>query len=152
MNAFLVYLLKGSVLLSVFLAFFLLVMRRSEHFRLNRVALLAGSALCLLLPLVRFRVNRPTLYSEWLEPVAVSAGEGAGRAAVTTAGGLTLSWPAFLLFVYLVGVLVASGFFEGKQLLLVRFILFTQMGILIGKLPRELFCISHQALGHKRIL
>ena len=111
MNAFLVYLLKGSVLLSVFLAFFLLVMRRSEHFRLNRVALLAGSALCLLLPLVRFRVNRPTLYSEWLEPVAVSAGEGAGRAAVTAAGGLTLSWPVFLLFVYLVGALVTSGFF-----------------------------------------
>ena len=111
MNALLLYLLKATVLLSVFLAFFLLVMRRSEHFRFNRFTLLGGSAVCLLLPLLRFRVNLPTLYSAWLEP-AVATGRADGAADVSaTAGGLTLSWQAVILLLYLLGALVTLGFY-----------------------------------------
>ena len=43
MNTFLLYLLKSTLLLAVFDAFFLLVMRRSGWFRFNRIVLLAGS-------------------------------------------------------------------------------------------------------------
>lgn len=111
MNALLLYLLKATVLLSVFLAFFLLVMRRSEHFRFNRFTLLGGSAVCLLLPLLRFRVNLPTLYSAWLEP-AVATGRADGAADVSaTASGLTLSWQAVILLLYLLGALVTLGFY-----------------------------------------
>ena len=56
MNAFLLYLLKSTLLLAVFDAFFLLVMRRSGHFRFNRAVLLLGSAVCLLLPLIPLRL------------------------------------------------------------------------------------------------
>ena len=111
MNALLLYLLKATVLLSVFLAFFLLVMRRSEHFRFNRFTLLGGSAVCLLLPLLRFRVNLPTFYSAWLEP-AVATGRAYGAADVSaTTGGLTLSWQAVILLLYLLGALVTLGFY-----------------------------------------
>ncbi len=111
MSAFLTYLLKATLLLAVFDAFFLLVMRRDGHFRFNRITLLAGSAVCLLLPLIRFRVNRPTLYSEWLEPVVVAAGQGAEPSAAGAAGGLLPSWQAVVLLLYLTGVLVTLGLY-----------------------------------------
>ena len=111
MSAFLTYLLKSTLLLAVFDAFFLLVMRRDGHFRFNRITLLAGSAVCLLLPLIRFRVNRPTLYSEWLEPVVVAAGQGAEPSAAGAAGGVPLSWQAVVLLLYLAGVLVTLGLY-----------------------------------------
>jgi len=111
MSAFLTYLLKATLLLAVFDAFFLLVMRRDGHFRFNRITLLAGSAVCLLLPLIRFRVNRPTLYSEWLEPVVVAAGQGAEPSAAGAAGGVPLSWQAVVLLLYLAGVLVTLGLY-----------------------------------------
>ena len=111
MSAFLTYLLKSTLLLAVFDAFFLLVMRRDGHFRFNRITLLAGSAVCLLLPLIRFRVNRPTLYSEWLEPVVVAAGQGAEPSAAGASGGLLPSWQAVVLLLYLAGVLVTLGLY-----------------------------------------
>ena len=124
MNAVLLYLLKSSVLLSVFLAFFLLVMRRSGHFRFNRVTLLGGSALCLLLPLIRFRVNHPTLYSEWLEPVIVTYyGDEASPDVAATASGFTFSWQTLILAFYLIGALVTLGFYlysYGRMFRLIR--------------------------------
>lgn len=111
MTGFLIYLLKSTLLLAVFDAFFLLVMRRSGWFRFNRITLLAGSAACLLLPLIPFRVNRATLYSTWLEPVVVAAGDQAEPAVVATASGLSFSWQAVVLALYLLGALVALVFY-----------------------------------------
>ena len=111
MSTFLVYLLKSTLLLAVFDAFFLLVMRRSEHFRFNRITLLAGSAVCLLLPLIRIRVNRPTFYSQWLEPVVVASGEAGEPEMAASASGLTLSWQAVVLLFYLVGALAVLAFY-----------------------------------------
>ncbi|MBR6869035.1 MAG: M56 family metallopeptidase [Bacteroidales bacterium] len=111
MTGFLIYLLKSTLLLAVFDAFFLLVMRRSGWFRFNRITLLAGSAACLLLPLIPFRVNRATLYSTWLEPVVVAAGDQAEPAVAATASGMSFSWQAFVLALYLLGALVALVFY-----------------------------------------
>ncbi|MBQ1624085.1 MAG: TonB family protein, partial [Bacteroidales bacterium] len=105
------YILKSTLLLAVFDAFFLLVMRRSGWFRFNRITLLAGSAACLLLPLIPFRVNRATLYSTWLEPVVVAAGDPAEPAVAATASGMSFSWQAFVLALYLLGALVALVFY-----------------------------------------
>ena len=111
MNSFLIYILKCTLLLAVFDAFFLLVMRRSGWFRFNRITLLAGSTACLLLPLIPFRVNRATLYSTWLEPVVVAAGDQAEPAVAATASGLSFSWQAVVLALYLLGALVALVFY-----------------------------------------
>ncbi len=111
MTGFLIYILKSTLLLAVFDAFFLLVMRRSGWFRFNRITLLAGSAACLLLPLIPFRVNRATLYSTWLEPVVVAAGDQAEPAVMATASGMSFSWQAVVLVLYLLGALVALVFY-----------------------------------------
>ncbi len=111
MTGFLIYILKSTLLLAVFDAFFLLVMRRSGWFRFNRITLLAGSAACLLLPLIPFQVNRATLYSTWLEPVVVAASDPAEPAVAATASGMSFSWQAFVLALYLLGALVALVFY-----------------------------------------
>ena len=114
MNTFLLYLLKSTLLLAVFDAFFLLVMRRSEHFRFNRIVLLSGSAACLLLPLIPIHVARPALFSVWLEPLTVGNtasaehAAGAGSAAATTAA---ISWQSIFLLIYAVGALATLLFF-----------------------------------------
>ena len=56
MTTFLLYILRSSLYLAVFYAFFLLVMRRTSLFRFNRLMLLAGSVVCFVLPLMRLRV------------------------------------------------------------------------------------------------
>ena len=111
MTGFLIYILKSTLLLAVFDAFFLLVMRRSGWFRFNRITLLAGSAACLLLPLIPFQVNRATLYSTWLEPVVVAAGDQSEPAVAATASGMSFSWQAAVLALYLLGALVALVFY-----------------------------------------
>ncbi len=107
MNPFLLYLIKSTALLSVFYSFFLLVMRRTSFFRFNRIALLAGTALCLALPLVPVRIGGPTLYSEFLAAGVVTAVLEAAPA-----GTGTLAGPGFwtlgniLMLAYLAGAAV----------------------------------------------
>lgn len=67
MAGFLSYLLRSALYLTVFYTFFLLVLRRSSAFRFNRITLLTGSVVCLLLPLLHVTVSGPTLYSEIAE-------------------------------------------------------------------------------------
>ena len=55
MTPFLLYLLRASLYLAIFYAFYLLVMRRTSLFRFNRIALLVGTVVCHLLPLLRLR-------------------------------------------------------------------------------------------------
>ena len=113
MNAFLLYLLKSTLLLAVFDAFFLLVMRRTEHFRFNRFVLLFGSAACLLLPLIPLHVAMPTVYSTWLEPVVVGSAETAQAAGAegAAAAPAAISWQTLLLPIYAVGSLIILLFF-----------------------------------------
>ena len=73
MTTFLLYILRSSLYLAVFYAFFLLVMRRTSLFRFNRIMLLAGSAVCFVLPLLRLR----------------KAAAAAGAAGTVAAGPLT---------------------------------------------------------------
>ena len=60
MTALLLYIARSGLYLGVFYAFYLLVMRRTTFFRLNRFVLLAGSVACALLPLLRVRTAPET--------------------------------------------------------------------------------------------
>ena len=82
-HAFLIYLLKSTVFLSVFYLFFLLVMRQTTFFRFNRIALLAGTAVCLLLPLLKITVAGTAPLSEVLSAAVVSTGNDAVTAGET---------------------------------------------------------------------
>ena len=110
MNPFLLYLLKSTLLLAVFDSFFLLVMRHSGLFRFNRVTLLAGSAVCLLLPLLPVRVDAPTVYSEWLAPAVVgSEGITAESGVMLPTGTALPSMQTVVLALYILGAGIVLG-------------------------------------------
>lgn len=56
MAELIIYIIKNTVYLSVFYAFFMLVMRKTTFFRLNRIAFLTGTFICMVLPLVSIRI------------------------------------------------------------------------------------------------
>ena len=100
MTPFLLYVARAGLYLGLFYAFYLLVMRRTTFFRLNRTLLLAGSYLCLLLPLIRLRtVNAAAVASEL---TLVAAGEDTAGVALPA----TFPWKEVLLGIYIGGAIV----------------------------------------------
>ena len=57
MSNFLIYLIKSTVYLGLFYAFFLVAMRSTTFFRFNRVMLLLGTFVCMLLPCYTITVD-----------------------------------------------------------------------------------------------
>ena len=102
MTAFLLYILRSGLYLGVFYAFYLLVMRRTTFFRLNRVALLLGSVLCALLPMLRVR-SVPLVAAAG--PLSI-IGTGNTAPAETTA---SLSWSALFMALYIAGACAVAG-------------------------------------------
>lgn len=100
MTQFLLYIARVGLYLGLFYAFYLLVMRRTTFFRLNRVLLMAGSYLCLLLPFIRLRTETAEVIVSDLTIVGV--GEGAESAAVSAG----FPWWEVLLAIYVAGALV----------------------------------------------
>ena len=100
MTAFLLYIARSGLYLGVFYAFYLLVMRRTTFFRLNRLALLLGSAACALLPLLRVRLES---LSAAAGPLTLSA---VGEEAVAAAQQGGLPWSTLAGILYLGGALV----------------------------------------------
>ena len=100
MTQFLLYLVRAGLYLGLFYAFYLLVMRRTTFFRFNRVLLLAGSYLCLLLPLVRLRTVSASALSSELTMT------GVGAADISRELSASFPWKEALLALYLAGALV----------------------------------------------
>jgi TonB family protein len=102
MTPFLLYIGRSSLYLALFYAFFLLVMRRTTFFRLNRLLLLAGTLVCFLLPLLRLRtVEVPFLMAG---PLTETASEPA-----LTAGPSAASPFPYLELLYGIGFLAVLG-------------------------------------------
>ena len=99
MTSFLLYIARTGLYLGVFYAFYLLVMRRTTFFRLNRVLLLAGSLACLLLPV--FRLRSVTTAGIASELSMVAAGTETAEEAVRAA----FPWKEVLLALYAAGAL-----------------------------------------------
>lgn len=102
MTPFLLYIGRSSLYLALFYAFFLLVMRRTTFFRLNRILLLAGTVACFLLPLLRLRsVEVPFLMVGSLTEAASEPALAAGPSAASP-------FP-YLDLLYILGFLVVLG-------------------------------------------
>ena len=102
MTPFLLYIGRSSLYLALFYAFFLLVMRRTTFFRLNRILLLAGTVTCFLLPVLRLRsVEVPFLMAG---PLTEAASEPA-----LTAGPSAASPFPYLELLYILGILAVLG-------------------------------------------
>ena len=105
MTPFLLYIARGGLYLGLFYAFFLLVMRRTTFFRLNRVVLLVGSYLCLLLPAIRIRTATATGIATELTMVATGA-DAAGEPLKAV-----FPWKEVLLALYAAGAVATLVLF-----------------------------------------
>lgn len=99
------YLITSGLLLSVFYAFFMLLMRKTTFFTFNRFSLMAGSLLCLALPLVHWDFSGtavsnviPTLTL----PQAVVSAEGG----TLNAADKGISWLGVVSGIYFLGAFV----------------------------------------------
>ena len=102
MTPLLLYIGRSSLYLALFYAFFLLVMRRTTFFRLNRILLLAGTVACFLLPMLRLRtVEVPFLM---VGPLTEAASEPA-----LTVGPSAASPFPYLELLYAIGFLAVLG-------------------------------------------
>ena len=117
MSYFLIYLIKSTVYLGLFYAFFLVAMRSKTFFRFNRVMLLLGTFVCMLLPCYSITVNEVEgiqlpmqILDEMLvlkttdEPIETSAIELTLQEAAPMAS--SPFFPIVLLGIYLLGMLV----------------------------------------------
>ena len=97
MTPFLLYIARSSLYLALFYAFFLLVMRRTTFFRLNRALLLFGTLACFLLPILRVRtVVAPQIALGPLTAVSAEA---------DPAGPSATSPVPYLEIIYMIGFL-----------------------------------------------
>lgn len=101
------YIIRSGLMLSLFNLFFILVMKRTTFFRFNRIMLMAGSFICLLLPLfdVSFMPeavvsNIPRL--EIPESSVLRGMPGEGR---------EWNWMSVLSMIYFVGLMTVSAIF-----------------------------------------
>ena len=117
MSYFLIYLIKSTVYLGLFYAFFLMVMRSTTFFRFNRAMLLLGTFVCMLLPCYTITVNEVEgvqlpmqILDEMLvlkttdEPIETSAIALPLQETASTAS--TFFLPIVLLSIYFLGMLV----------------------------------------------
>ncbi|MBO4475804.1 MAG: TonB family protein [Bacteroidales bacterium] len=116
MNPLLLYIARAGLYLSLFYAFYLLVMRRVTFFRLNRMILLLGSYVCLLLPFIRLRTVTASAITANLTMVAAPSGtEG-------TAAPAAFPWWDLLLALYVAGVVVTFVLFLVSTVKMTRLI------------------------------
>ena len=134
MGAFLFYLFKSTLCLTMLYLLFRLCFRGDTLFRTNRFLLLGGTAVCLLLPLVQVDVPQDSL---WQRPVAVveavltesfmeetsASGplseaeavlmvpDGIGGEAMTLRSGTSFGWVHLLAALYAGGAVLTLGFF-----------------------------------------
>lgn len=102
------WILKTALLLAGFYSFFLLFMRKTTFFRFNRVILLTGTVLCLLLPLVRINVELSGPLTEYL-PVRIVLPEMVVSEGVGEEAGF--DWMRLLYCVYAAGCAAALAVF-----------------------------------------
>ena len=141
MSYFLIYLLKSTVYLGLFYAFFLIAMRSTTFFRLNRWMLLLGTVVCMLLPCYTLTVEEVKgiqLPMQVLDEILVLPTSTQPETELTEATtlllpesettGSTSRLPYLLLGIYIVGAIVYLS-------MVIRS--FTQIWRLIDRYPKQ---------------
>lgn len=100
MENFLLYILRSGLYIGIFYAFFLLVMRKTTFFRLNRLLLLAGTFICMLLPVLKVRTIEQLAAAGQMQAIAVEGIEAESTAASAT---MATTWVLPVAIVFLMG-------------------------------------------------
>ena len=104
MTAFLHYIVLSGLYLGIFYAFYLMVMRRTTFFTLNRFVMVLGSVACALLPSLRVRT---TSLLASAGPLTIT---GADEAADAGSVAGAFSWSGWLTALYVTGMAAVAGY------------------------------------------
>lgn len=99
MESFLIYLLRSSGIIALFLLFYMLFLKRETFFRTNRIYLLLGSGLSLLLPFVVFTKTI------WVEPMPMYQIQVPDDFIATSSIENPVDWTSLLIYGYCAGAL-----------------------------------------------
>lgn len=125
-----VWILKSTLLLTAFYAFFMLFMRKTTFFRFNRIVLLAGTAVCMLLPLIKFNIgsvaamlglHAPDVVLQ-LPQIVLPEVPAAGNPSVEVETGGSFNWGLLLTAIYVTGCAAALTFPASSLLRILRLI------------------------------
>ena len=113
MTGFLLYMIKSTLYLSVFIAFFMLVMRKTTFLRLNRIAFLAGTFICMVLPFIKISMPENVamempmaIIENALAPAVVTSTELEGSVVSATEGTAGMTLPVIEI-ILLAGMIVS---------------------------------------------
>lgn len=116
MEQFLIYLIKSSGITALFLLFYVLLLKRETFFRANRIYLLAGLGLSLLLPLLVFTKTI------WIQPMPSYQTDITNIAIEPSTAVGSINWLSLLFYGYCVGVFLFAMRFALQLLSLHRLI------------------------------
>lgn len=125
-----VWILKSTLLLTAFYAFFMLFMRKTTFFRFNRIVLLAGTAACMLLPLIKFNIgsaaamlglHAPDVVLQ-LPQIVLTEVPAAGSPSGEMETGGSFNWSLLLTAIYVTGCAAALTFSASSLLRILRLI------------------------------
>ena len=125
-----VWILKSTLLLTAFYAFFMLFMRKTTIFRFNRIVLLAGTAACMLLPLIKFNIgsaaamlglHAPDVVLQ-LPQIVLTEVPAAGSPSGEVETGGSFNWSLLLTAIYVTGCAAALTFSASSLLRILRLI------------------------------
>ncbi|MDL5515064.1 M56 family metallopeptidase [Arenibacter sp. M-2] len=102
MEQFLVYLLKSSGITALFLLFYLLVLKEETFFKANRIFLLTGLGISILLPLL---IITNTI---WLQPVPTNLSNSANYTLAPLENGINFDWLSLLFYLYIAGTFLLA--------------------------------------------
>ena len=113
MTGFLLYMIKSTLYLSVFYAFFMLVMRKTTFLRLNRIAFLAGTFICMVLPFIKISMPENVamempmaIIENALSPAVVTSAELEGTVVSATEESAGMAIP--VIEIVLLGGMIVS--------------------------------------------
>ena len=111
MTEFLIYVIKSTVYLTVFYAFFILFMKKTTFFRFNRIMFMAASALCFILPAVDVS---PAIFAGIDMPMnaieeALTPAYKLGIDEVTVKADSGMIWLIIISTIYFVGLFSVLG-------------------------------------------
>ena len=109
MNELILYIIKSTLYISVFQSFYLLVMRKTTFFRLNRIVFIAGTFISLALPFVKIRMP---VESAVISPIALIeeaiSSEPMTLPAAMVGAEVPVNWPRLIISAILVSGAVIS--------------------------------------------
>ena len=111
MTEFLIYVIKSTVYLTVFYAFFIFFMKKTTFFRFNRIMFMAASALCFILPAVDVS---PAIFAGIDMPMnaieeALTPAYKLGIDEVTVKADSGMIWLIIISTIYFVGLFSVLG-------------------------------------------